>query len=225
MAKDAGVKGDYEKASESFKGFDLAEYGAEGAPNLEGFLFPATYELPKKATVEDLVSRQLDAFEANLAGVDLSYAKSKNLNVYDVLKIASMIEREVQVPEERPLVAAVIYNRLAAGNPLGIDATIRYEDQNYDEQLTESRLADGHALQHPHPPGPAADADRQPRPRLDRGGGEPGQVRRLLLRRQARHLRRARLRRDRGGVRRRPRPNTSGAAGRGRLADRLLSAG
>ena len=51
-----------------------------------------------------------------------------------------MIEREIQVPEERKLAAAVIYNRLSAGTPLGIDATIRYEDQNYTEQLTESRL-------------------------------------------------------------------------------------
>ena len=53
-----------------------------------------------------------------------------------------MIEREIQVPEERRLAAAVIYNRLAAGDTLGIDATIRYEDGNYDEQLTESRLAE-----------------------------------------------------------------------------------
>ena len=59
-----------------------------------------------------------------------------------MLKIASMIEREIQVPEERELAAAVIYNRLRAGDTLGIDATIRYEDQNYDEQLTESRLAE-----------------------------------------------------------------------------------
>ena len=59
-----------------------------------------------------------------------------------MLKIASMVEREIQVPEERELAAAVIYNRLAANDTLGIDATIRYEDRNYDEQLTESRLAE-----------------------------------------------------------------------------------
>ena len=88
------------------------------------------------------MQRQLDAFEANLAEVDLSYAKKKNLTVYDVLTIASMIEREIQVLEERRLAAAVIYNRLAADDVLGIDATIRYEDGNYDEQLTESRLAE-----------------------------------------------------------------------------------
>jgi UPF0755 protein len=140
LAKDAEIKGDYEQASKSFKGFEPAKYGAEAPPNLEGFLFPATYELPKKATVDDLISRQLDAFEDNIKGVDMSYAESKNLNVYDVLKIASMVEREIQVPEERKLAAAVIYNRLRAGTPLGIDATIRYEDRNYDEPLLESRL-------------------------------------------------------------------------------------
>ncbi len=145
LAKEAGLKGDYEQASKSFKGFDPAKYGAEAPPNLEGFLFPALYELPKKATAKDLISRQLDAFKANIKEVDLSYAESKNLNVYDVLKIASMIEREIAVPEERELAAAVIYNRLSAGDTLGIDATIRYYLQNYDEQLTESELADPHA--------------------------------------------------------------------------------
>jgi UPF0755 protein len=145
LAKEAGIKGDYAQASKSFKGFDPGKYGARDAPSLEGFLFPSTWDdLPKKPNVDDLISRQLDAFEANLAEVDLSYAKSKNLNVYDVLKIASMIEEEIQVPEERELAAAVIYNRLKAGDTLGIDATIRYYLDNYDEQLTESELADPH---------------------------------------------------------------------------------
>jgi len=142
LAEEEGLKGDYERASKSPKGFDPTKYGAGTGDGLEGFLFPATYELPKKAGARDLVQRQLDAFEQNMAEVDLSYAKSKNLTAYDVLKIASMIEREIQVPEERRLAAAVIYNRLAAGDMLGIDATIRYEDGNYDEPLTESRLAE-----------------------------------------------------------------------------------
>ncbi len=145
LVKEEGIDGDYldaTKASTKYKGFDPAKYGAADAQTLEGFLFPALYELPKKANVKDLVSRQLTALKDNIAEVDLDYAESKNLNVYDVLKIASMIEREIQVPEERKLAAAVIYNRLSAGTPLGIDATIRYEDQNYTEQLTESRLAE-----------------------------------------------------------------------------------
>jgi cell division protein YceG involved in septum cleavage len=140
VAKDAGIKGDYTKASEKAKGFDPAKYGADSPKNLEGFLFPATYELFKTDTVDDLVAKQLDAFRQNISGVNMNYAKSKNLTTYDVLIIASMIEREVQVANERPLVASVIYNRLSQGIPLGIDATIRFEDQNWDQPLTESRL-------------------------------------------------------------------------------------
>jgi len=96
------------------------------APNLEGFLFPATYDFHEETTSQELVADQLDAFEHNWAKVDMDYARSKNLTPYDVLIIASMIEEEVQVPRERALVGAVIYNRLKAGMPLGIDATIRY---------------------------------------------------------------------------------------------------
>ena len=93
---------------------------------LEGFLFPSTYEFEPKTTSRQLVKRQLQAFQENWGQVDLAYAKSKNLTPYDVLIIASMIEKEVIAPEERPLVAAVIYNRLHDGMPLGIDATTRY---------------------------------------------------------------------------------------------------
>ncbi len=110
-------------------------------PNLEGFLFPATYSFTKNTTTRGLVNMQLDAFTNAWAGVDLKYAKSKNLTAYDVLIIASMVEKEVQVPKERPLVAAVIYNRLKAGIALGIDATIRYGfDIPPTQAILESQL-------------------------------------------------------------------------------------
>jgi UPF0755 protein len=95
-------------------------------PTLEGFLFPATYDFTEDTTTKELVGDQLDAFDRYWSQVDQGYAKSKNLTQYDVLVIASMIEKEVLVPKERPLVAAVIYNRLKLGMPLGIDATLRY---------------------------------------------------------------------------------------------------
>jgi uncharacterized YceG family protein len=94
--------------------------------NLEGFLFPATYDFLAKTTSRTLVADQLDAFCQSWRSVDLTYAKSKNLTPYDVLKIASMVEKETLAPSERSLVAAVIYNRLHAHMPLGIDATLRY---------------------------------------------------------------------------------------------------
>jgi hypothetical protein len=141
VAKDAGLSGDYEKATaKAPKGFDIAKTGAPKDASLEGFLFPATYELEKGASVDDLVKDQLSAFDQNISQVDLKAAEKKNLTIYDVVTIASMIEREVQVPKERPLVAAVIYNRLAQGIPLGIDATLRYDLDNFDKPLTESDL-------------------------------------------------------------------------------------
>jgi uncharacterized YceG family protein len=100
-------------------------FGPKKLP-LEGFLFPSTYFFDRKTTSAALVHAQLQAFRSEWQNVDLSYARSKNLTPYDVLKIASMVEREAVVPSERKLVAAVIYNRLHAHMPLGIDATIRY---------------------------------------------------------------------------------------------------
>jgi uncharacterized YceG family protein len=94
--------------------------------NMEGFLFPATYEFTKLTTARRLVRDQLAHFREQWHKVDLRYARSKNLTPYDVLIIASMIEKEAVAPEERKLIAAVIYNRLHFGMPLGIDATIRY---------------------------------------------------------------------------------------------------
>jgi UPF0755 protein len=94
--------------------------------HLEGFLFPATYEFTEDTTTRQLVAKQLEAFARAWGQLDLEFAESKKLTPYDVLIIASMVEKEVQVPKERPLVAAVIYNRLKVGLALGIDATIRY---------------------------------------------------------------------------------------------------
>ena len=94
--------------------------------SIEGFLFPATYEFTKLTSSGKLVNDQLRAFRRNWRKVNLRYAKSKNLTPYDILIIASMIEKEAVAPEERKLVAAVVYNRLRNRMPLGIDATIRY---------------------------------------------------------------------------------------------------
>jgi UPF0755 protein len=111
------------------------------ARGIEGFLFPATYEFTPKTTAAKLVADQIAFFEQNWAKVDLADARKKNLTPYDVLIIASMVEKETIVASERPLVAAVIYNRLKQGMPLGIDATIRYGlDVPGTESLRQSHL-------------------------------------------------------------------------------------
>ncbi len=125
LAREAGLRGDYLKASAGH----------------EGFLFPDTFELERNAPAADLVRLQLEDFERRFAGVEMRYARSKNLTEHDVVTIASMVEEEAQLDEERELIAAVIYNRLREGIPLGIDATIRFATGNYEQPLTESELA------------------------------------------------------------------------------------
>jgi UPF0755 protein len=141
LVEEDGVAGSYTKATVRSKYLNPAQYGAKGAKDLEGFLFPDTFELKPSAPVADLVQLQLQDFKRRIKGVDMGHAKSKNLTVYDVLIIASMVEREAGVSSQYDDVASVIYNRLHEGMPLGIDATIRFATGNYTKPLTESELA------------------------------------------------------------------------------------
>jgi UPF0755 protein len=141
VAKQEGLRGSYEKASIRSSYLDPAKYGGKGAKNLEGFLFPDTFDLQAHAAASSLVQLQLEDFKRRIAGVNMGYARSKKLTTYDVLTIASMIEREAGVANQRKLVAAVIYNRLHDDMPLGIDATTRFATGNYTRPLTESELA------------------------------------------------------------------------------------
>ena len=138
----------YLQATEDVKPTELpAGFKNADPPNLEGFLFPATYDFTEDTTSPELVADQLEAFGRAWSEVDMEYARSKNLTPYDVLIIASMVEKEVQVPRERAIVAAVIYNRLRERMPLGIDATIRY---GYDIPPTKAILQSQLDADHPY---------------------------------------------------------------------------
>jgi UPF0755 protein len=136
------LEGSYVKAASARK--VLRRIRRLGAPKrtktAEGFLFPATYTLVDGSPVAELVDKQLAAFRDNFGGIGFSYAKRKRLTRYDVLIIASLIEREAQIDRERPLIASVIYNRLHEGMPLGIDATIRYQTGRWDRPILQSEL-------------------------------------------------------------------------------------
>lgn len=110
--------------------------------NMEGFMFPATYEVRPHEAASTLVSQQLSAFRNAFAQVNMSYARSKNLTPYDVLRIASMIEREARVAGDRAKVSAVVYNRLRLGMSLGIDATILYHLGSWTATIHASDLTD-----------------------------------------------------------------------------------
>jgi uncharacterized YceG family protein len=142
----AGLTGSYLKAAtrnpRAVTGFK--NYGVpKGTRSLEGFLFPATYELKRgarTATAGKLVAEQLATFRSTYNKLDRRAAKRKNLSDYDVLIIASMIEREAGVAKDRRLISAVIYNRLKQQMPLGIDATLRYGLNNWTRPLKVSEL-------------------------------------------------------------------------------------
>jgi UPF0755 protein len=140
--QESGIDGSYLKASDSSQA--LARARKLGAPRrtrtLEGFLFPATYDLKAGSTADDLVDKQLDAFRDNFGSINLARAHKKNLSDYDVLIIASLIERETPSDKERPLIASVIYNRLALPEPLSIDASIRYQLNDWNSPLKQSEL-------------------------------------------------------------------------------------
>jgi UPF0755 protein len=144
--RQAGLTGSYLRAAarnprtvKSFKAYGVPK----GTNTMEGFLFPATYELKRgagTATASALVTQQLAAFKQNYDPLSKRYARSKHLTDYDVLIIASMIEREAEVPKDRRLISAVIYNRLKDDIPLGIDATLRYRLDNWSRPLRVSEL-------------------------------------------------------------------------------------
>lgn len=136
----SGIRGDYLSATVSSPLLDPTAYGApSGTPSLEGFLWPDTYNLRRPVKVQALVADQLKEFQRQFAQVDLSYARSKNLTAYDVLKIASLVSGEALKPADAARVASVIYNRLRDGIKLGMDSTVSYATGHYGV-LTEKDL-------------------------------------------------------------------------------------
>jgi UPF0755 protein len=144
LAHADGLRGSYLTASKRSRELDVEHYGAPpGTPNLEGFLFPATYELYAGTSAPRLVSEQLTAFRENFGGAEIHRAKVLGITPYELLIVASIIEREVAVAHDRPLVAAVIYNRLRLHMTLGVDSTLRYALHDFTHPLTEAQLASG----------------------------------------------------------------------------------
>ncbi len=114
--------------------------GTKVPTSLEGFLFPATYPVDPKKPVSDLVNYQLRMYGQQTARVNYAYAKKRNLTKYDVLILASIIEREASNPKDRRLIAGVFYNRLKLGMRLDADPTVSYAVGSWSKELTKSAL-------------------------------------------------------------------------------------
>jgi UPF0755 protein len=120
-----------------------SKYEAPGSTNLEGMLFPATYEvlLSDRANATKLVQQMVTTFDQHADQLGLAQAAQQlGVSPYEVLTVASMVEEEAKLPQDRPKVARVIYNRLKQGMALGIDATVEYALQQRVTNLTQSQL-------------------------------------------------------------------------------------
>jgi UPF0755 protein len=132
----------------------------------EGFLFPKQYEFEKGADAEEIVNRLLEQYVLETKDLDFATAENRlNLTEYELITTASLIEKESANPEERPIIASVIYNRIRRGMPLQVDATIQYALGKPTEDL---KLADLE-VDSPYntyenrglPPGPIASPSRE----------------------------------------------------------------
>ncbi len=94
--------------------------------SLEGYLYPATYGFSPKVSAQDVVELMVKALDERFPPALREEARQKGLSVHQTLVLASIVEREVVVPEERPLVASVYLNRLAQGTLLQADPTVQY---------------------------------------------------------------------------------------------------
>lgn len=110
---------------------------------LEGYLFPETYEVVSGSTEQDYLQRMINELDRKLESLPEDWdtvMEERKLNMHQLMTIASLVEREVVVDDERSLVAGVIYNRIAEGMPLQIDATVQYSLDKPKERLFEKDL-------------------------------------------------------------------------------------
>ena len=129
--------------SSAVKSYPLPAYVSDNADkryNLEGFLFPDTYNFEIGVKPEYIIETMIKRFEEVWAevtkGMDI-----KQEEIEKVINVASIIEKEARVDEDRPLIASVIYNRLKQGMPLQIDATVIYAHGYYIENVRNRHLA------------------------------------------------------------------------------------
>ena len=109
--------------------------------SFEGLLFPSTYQVIEEDTAVTLAQRIVDEMERQVSQIDFSQIEEMGHSVYDAINVASMVEAEAKMDDERAKVASVIYNRLEVGERLGIDATVLFALGEHKEELTVTDLA------------------------------------------------------------------------------------
>lgn len=145
LDEDGKISGsEYEEMTRTLTDFDMPYLAGEQVSDLatmEGLLFPSTYFMSEGQSAAELIKQQLLAFTNKTSNLPWENCESLNVSPYQIVIIASIIEKEVRVADERAMVARVIYNRLAVDMALQIDATVLYAIGDWTKELDTSDLA------------------------------------------------------------------------------------
>ena len=157
---DLADKEDFLKAAEKFAPYKYMEKRKNSIFAAEGFLFPDTYTVESDISVEEILKIMTGDFDSRLTTEMRVQAQQMGLSVYDLVTLASLVEKEVRYPEDRPIVAQVFLKRLQINMPLQTDASLQYlmdapkEDVSIEDTKIESLY---NTYQHYGlPPGPIA---------------------------------------------------------------------
>jgi UPF0755 protein len=136
-------------------------------PNLEGYLYPATYVIPAGSSLEDIVRIMVRQYQRAWTPQRRALADSAGLSEREVITLASIVEKEARVRDEMPLMAAVFLNRLEIGYPLQADPTVQYALGEHQSRLLYAHI--DQVADHPYntytqrgiPPGPIGSPSRR----------------------------------------------------------------
>jgi len=136
--------GEIDRFMELAKNGEFARGLGVPADSLEGFLFPDTYSWPKGLSEEDILSRMVSKYSSVFTDAMRSRAEEMGMSEFEVVTLASIIEKETGAPEEREQVSAVFHNRLKKGYRLQTDPTVIYGLKNFNGDLTKKDLRTDH---------------------------------------------------------------------------------
>ena len=133
---DIADKEDFLKAAENFAPYTYMRKRSNVRYAAEGFLFPETYTVESDTPIDDILKIMANEFDNRITPEMRERAKELGLSIYDLTTLASLVEREVRYPEDRPIVAQVFFKRLKMNMPLQTDATLQYLLDEPKEDVT-----------------------------------------------------------------------------------------
>jgi len=157
---DLADKEDFIQAAENFAPYDYMKKHKDVFFAAEGFLFPDTYTVENDVEIDEILNLMANTFDEKLTASMRTQAAKMDLSIYDLITLASLVEREVRFPEDRAIVAQVLLKRLKLNMPLQTDATLQYLMDTPKEDVTiEDTQIDSPYNTYQHaglPPGPIA---------------------------------------------------------------------